>query len=207
MDARELAEACDLHVTTTRFHLDELKEAGLVTVHREERAVRGRPRILYSAVCFAGPGSSHARGYQQLAEVLASHWEDDSSTPVAERARRAGREWARQEVAEVVPSEAPSVAEVAAQINSLFSEVGFDPELQRGDEESRIVMHSCPFLAVARSHPDVVCSMHLGLLEGALSELGAPATVATLQASRDPQLCVAHVSPSTVHDHKEMTDV
>ena len=34
------------------------------------------------------------------------------------------------------------------------------------------MLRRCPFLDVAREHQDVVCSIHLGLMRGALDELG-----------------------------------
>lgn len=45
-----LAAAVALHVNTTREHLDRLIAAGFVTRQPEDRATRGRPRLLYRAV-------------------------------------------------------------------------------------------------------------------------------------------------------------
>jgi predicted ArsR family transcriptional regulator len=209
MDARELAEACELHVTTTRFHLDELRDAGLVAVHPEERAVRGRPRMLYSARSFGDSPSAGAHGYQQLAEILATHWSDGAKEQSSAHAERAGRDWARQEVRGIAPTPtaSPTVLEVTAQVNALFAELGFDPELQHDNEDVHILMRSCPFAVVAAAYPEVVCSLHLGLLDGALTELGAPPVVTRLQVRREPQLCVAHISPSTDHEFMEIADV
>ncbi len=209
MDIRQLAETSGLHVTTARFHLDGLRDAGLVTVHRDERAMRGRPRMLYSAVCFGDSRAAIARGYQQLAEVLAAQWSDGSKERASERAERAGRDWARQEIRGRAPD--VGVPEVTVQVNALFAELGFDPELKHDGDGTRILMRSCPFAAVAGLHPDVVCSLHLGLLDGALAELGAPNTVTSLQVRSEPQLCVAHVTPGSPawaeRPLKEVTDV
>ncbi|MGH3802296.1 MAG: LytTR family transcriptional regulator DNA-binding domain-containing protein [Pseudonocardiaceae bacterium] len=49
MDARELSAACGLHVSTVRFHLDVLSEAGLIRSRPESSRSRGRPRLLYTA--------------------------------------------------------------------------------------------------------------------------------------------------------------
>lgn len=209
MDARELAESAGLHVTTTRFHLDELRAAGLVSVYPEERGMRGRPRMLYSAVCSGDPQAAIARGYQQLAEVLATQWSDGSKERASERAEQAGRDWARREI-RTTAARTTDVPEVTVQINALFAELGFDPELQRDHEGLHILMHSCPFASVAGLHPDVVCSLHLGLLDGALAELGAKNTVTSLQAHSEPQLCIAHVAtaPAAAKSTlKEVADV
>jgi predicted ArsR family transcriptional regulator len=58
----------------------------------------------------------------------------------------------------------------------LLVELGFTPRLrhvapstsvQAGDE-LHLQLHACPFVEVARDHPDVVCALHLGLLRGAV---------------------------------------
>jgi len=47
--ASQLAQQAGLHVTTVRFHLDVLRQAGLVESRTQPRASIGRPRIVYSA--------------------------------------------------------------------------------------------------------------------------------------------------------------
>jgi predicted ArsR family transcriptional regulator len=44
---------------------------------------------------------------------------------------------------------------------------------------------------VAGEHRDVVCAVHLGLMQGALAELRAPFTAARLKPFVGPSLCVA----------------
>ena len=75
-------------------------------------------------------------------------------------------------------------------------EIGFRPELERGTRGRRILMRPCPFLELARRHQDVVCPIHLGLMRGALAELGASATTATLDPFVRPDLCVAGLAPA-----------
>jgi predicted ArsR family transcriptional regulator len=58
-------------------------------------------------------------------------------------------------------------------------------------------MQPCPFLELARRHPDVVCPIHLGLMRGALAELGGALTATSLEPFRTESLCVAHLAPAT----------
>ena len=78
------------------------------------------------------------------------------------------------------------------QVMALFTEMGFDPELADESGGQRILLHACPFVGVARAHPEVVCTLRLGLLRGALEHLAAPPLDARLVPFAEPGLCVAH---------------
>jgi predicted ArsR family transcriptional regulator len=182
--ARDLADEVGLHLTTVRAHLRVLIEAGLVAAAPEERGAPGRPRVLYRAVEREADGG----GYRLLAEVLAGQLAA-SGQDASARATKAGRAWGRYLMAQ--PPFPRMTAEAAyGELHTLFDRLGFEPE--RGDG-SRMLLHRCPFLAVAMRHPDVVCAVHLGLLEGALDALGGPLTAERLDPLVEPSLCVAHL--------------
>jgi predicted ArsR family transcriptional regulator len=67
--------------------------------------------------------------------------------------------------------------------------------------EGRIGLRRCPFQEVARQHPDVVCALHLGLMQGALEELRAPVTASRLEPFAQPGLCIAHLGPAADSPH------
>jgi hypothetical protein len=46
---------------------------------------------------------------------------------------------------------------------------------------------------VAGDHQSVVCSAHLGLIKGALEELGVPTDTTTIEPFVTPTLCIAHL--------------
>jgi predicted ArsR family transcriptional regulator len=75
----------------------------------------------------------------------------------------------------------------------LLDDIGFQPELTQ--DGSAIKLYHCPFHELARSQPDVVCNVHLGLLRGALRQLGAPAGATRLIPFVTPQLCVVEMGP------------
>jgi predicted ArsR family transcriptional regulator len=50
---------------------------------------------------------------------------------------------------------------------------------------------------VAQHHQDVICSLHLGLMRGALARMRAPVTADRLDPFVEPTLCVARL---TAHD-------
>jgi predicted ArsR family transcriptional regulator len=44
--------------------------------------------------------------------------------------------------------------------------LGFDPAVVSGDSGATLAFAHCPFRALAEAHPDLVCSLHRGLVEG-----------------------------------------
>jgi predicted ArsR family transcriptional regulator len=198
LTARERAAACGLHVSTVRFHLEILAKAGFVRSRPETTGSRGRPRLLYSPATVGGPGPAAGRaapgGYQLLATVLAAQWVDTASER-AQRAERAGRAAATAQ--HIAPARASVTAlpmrESVAEVSGMFAELGFEPEVVPEDDGLQIRLHACPFEAVASAHPEVVCSLHLGLIRGALAELGGAATAVGLQPFVEPHLCVARI--------------
>lgn len=58
---------------------------------------------------------------------------------------------------------------------------------------ARIELRSCPFLDVARRHPDVVCGVHLGLLRGLAEQAAAGAFATELFPFARPGVCAAEI--------------
>jgi predicted ArsR family transcriptional regulator len=184
----ELAEAVGLAANTVRLHLDRLVEAALVTRDRAEPAGRGRPRQLYTVVADADVSE---RGYRELARLLADTLA--AVGPAAEQAAVAtGQTWG----AGLIDQDAAGATESRtvdgpAQVVALMDELGFEPELR--DDGSAVEMHHCPFRQVAQRHSDVVCALHLGLMQGALRRLGSPVDATRLQPFVTPRTCLAHL--------------
>ncbi|WP_445189130.1 helix-turn-helix transcriptional regulator [Pseudonocardia sp. Cha107L01] len=195
LDVRELAELCGLHITTARFHLDILREVGLVVAHSERGGGRGRPRLVY-LLAERRRGQDLA-GYELLATMLAAHW-DESPGERARRAERAGREAALSRATPRDSAESPSLEQAASQVSARFAQLGFEPEVKREGRQVLIRLHRCPFRSVAEKSPEVVCSLHLGLMRGALEQMGAPVGRTSLEPFVRPHLCIARLEP-TVH--------
>ena len=187
LDAAELAAATGLHVSTVRFHLDVLARAGLVRHRTEPAGGRGRPRLLYEPASAAEAPEN--TGYRLLAGLLAAHW---GGTP-AERSRRAENAGRAAATAQHL-GPAPTVDDALTEVVALFAELGFEPDLTRDGDEATIGLHACPFRTVAADHPEVVCAVHLGMLRGALADLGVPAVASSLTPFVEPHLCVARIT-------------
>jgi predicted ArsR family transcriptional regulator len=191
LDMAELATRTGLHVNTVRMHVKVLQDAGLVLAEKASSTRRGRPRFVYSATDTVAEEGD--RRYRLLAGVLAT------------LAARTGRETAELETLgeacgrDLVDSPAPDATipdeEAVAGLLAVLEQTGFAPELAGGRQGRRLLMRSCPFLELARQHRDVICPIHLGLMRGALSELGASSTATRLEPFVRPDLCVAHLAP------------
>lgn len=187
-DVHDLARAVGLHPSTVRFHVETLRRAGLVVRQEHPYAGIGRPRTAYAAAV-PGPWGS---GYEGLAALLAADLADTAEEREA-RAERIGMRWADRLLPDRRDTET-TVDDATAVVSGVFDRIGFAPQVSKGADGCRIALHSCPFRAVAREHPEVVCAMHLGLLRGSLERLGAGA-VGRLTPFVEPEKCMAEIDP------------
>ncbi|HEY6800035.1 MAG TPA: helix-turn-helix domain-containing protein [Agromyces sp.] len=186
IDALTIANALDLHITTVRFHLDQLEAAKLVQRAHGAEKRRGRPRIRYVAL---RPEDSR----EQLIDVLAGalSQRDDGGRA---RSVEAGRRWA-EELAPTAASDGPGEGDGVDGVVTLvevLDDLGFDPVPV---DASTIELRACPFRAAARDHPDVVCSVHRGLVEE-IMEHRSPDRDPKLLPFVQPELCVITLARS-----------
>jgi predicted ArsR family transcriptional regulator len=148
-------------------------------------AGRGRPRLRYVARLQA----DEQEPYRALARVLAEGL--DRTADPATRALEAGEHWGRALIgpAGIVTDEDAAVARLIG----LLADAGFEPE--RPDlPGGPIRLRRCPYEPLARDHRGVVCGVHLGLMRGALRQMGAPLDAAALEPYVQPDLCLAHLT-------------
>lgn len=187
---KQVAATVHLSVATTRFHLTRLEAAGLVRSHPERAARRpGRPTLLYTA---RRPEAVDAdAAYQRLAGVLA---EELNAVAGAAGALAAGRAWSRRLAAEAPePMVGGATTDPVDQIVQLLDDIGFAPAWS--DDRRRIELHTCPYLNLARERADVVCTMHLGLIQDRLSASGRPVRVKPVLDGSGP--CIVELPTPT----------
>lgn len=189
LDARQVAERVGLHVNTVRVHMNALSEAGLVSSEPLPPRGRGRPRVAYRATPEAG---DEGRRYRLLAEILTT-LAARFGAEAGEQLEQIGESWGRYMVESPPPFGSLTDDEAVARLLALLADVGFRPELENG-RRRRIVMRPCPFLELARAHQDIICPIHLGLMRGALAELGATTRATKLEPFVQPHVCVARLA-------------
>jgi predicted ArsR family transcriptional regulator len=173
LDTKELAAEVGLHPNTIRWHLGVLADQGLVTEAPEHRHGRGRPSIVYR---LTPEGVAHDRDeYRLLATVLTGVVAGDRDGEA--RAYEAGVRWGRHLKA----------AEPECGVVELLDRQGFAAQANG----RRIEMRRCPFYALAEDSPQVICTLHHGIVDGALE--GSGESVDRLDPFVEPTLCVAHL--------------
>lgn len=191
----DVAGQLGVHVNTARFHLDALVAQGTVVQAVEQRPGPGRPRSVYAP----RPGMDRGgiRSYRLLAQILLSYL--SSAEPDAEEAaRQGGRAWGRFLVDRPPPFQQLTGQEATARLTVLLAGLGFAPEPAAGTPApGAIRLRHCPFLELAEGYGQLVCSVHLGLMQGALGELRAPVTAAELEPFAEPGACVARLEQAS----------
>jgi predicted ArsR family transcriptional regulator len=181
----EAAEAAGIQRTLAAFHLDRLAGAGLLDVVFRRPQGRtgpgaGRPAKLYRRSAADHVVSLPPRDYGTAAALLAEVVETlGAEADLEEVARRYGR------------SAGVAHAEDGAQadLEELLERQGYAPYHEGG----AIRMRNCPFHALARDFPPLMCGMNLALISGFLEGRGETARSARLRP-RPGECCVEIVS-------------
>jgi predicted ArsR family transcriptional regulator len=188
----ELADRLGIHPNTVRFHLDALVTQGLVDRWLEEPSGPGRPRTVHAA----RPGMDRGgrREYRLLATILLGQLASTQADAGA-AAADAGRAWGRYLIEQVPPFHHTGAAEATQRLIAMMTDLGFAPEAS-GESSDRIRLRHCPFLELAEEHPSTLCPLHLGLMQGALTELRAPIAATHLEPFAEPDACLVHLAPT-----------
>jgi predicted ArsR family transcriptional regulator len=186
----ELAERVGVHPNTVRFHLDALVAQGLVDRRLEEPSGRGRPRTVHAP--HPGMDRGGRRQYHLLAKILLGQLSTNPDPGAASEA--AGRSWGGYLIEQVPPSHQTGAAEATQRLTAMMTDLGFAPE--PAGEDSSIRLRHCPFLELAEEYSATLCPLHLGLMQGALSEIRAPITATRLEPFAEPDACLVHLSPT-----------
>ncbi|MGH2512732.1 MAG: helix-turn-helix transcriptional regulator, partial [Candidatus Limnocylindrales bacterium] len=220
LGVRALADRLSFHPNSVREQLAVLVEAGLVVRAAAAPVGRGRPSLRYAVAAGAGEvtGAGEAAGdgeptdegpYQVLAGVLADQlarvpqpaaasieagrrWGQWLAARPGHRVRRAGTAASPGSNGAVGAVRAVGAAGDVERLVELLDDAGFAPEPSAG-VDAPVRLRHCPFGAIARERTGIVCNVHLGLMRGALAEMGASIDATSLEPWVAPDLCVAHL--------------
>jgi predicted ArsR family transcriptional regulator len=189
----DVAAQLGIHVNTARFHLDALAADGAAVRTLEPPSGPGRPRTVYSL----RPGMDRGgiRGYQLLARILVSHL-SAVGPEAAETATQAGRAWGGFLIGPAPPFQRLSGEAATTRLTALLDELGFEPDPEPGPDGAApavIRLRHCPFLELAEGYEQLVCRVHLGLMQGALAELRTSVTAARLEPFAEPGACLTRL--------------
>ncbi len=166
----ELTEYTGLNHNAVRQHLAVLVKAGLLDEGVHSAGTRGRPRLIYRLSPAAA--SDSLLSYERLAKVLVRAL--SSSMPPREAGKEEGARYAREVDEDSGPDLSPSEV-----LNRVMSRWGFATRFDAGDVGAdTVTLTSCPLAQAVDLDPRVVCSVHLGIVEGVLEATGGSRLVA-----------------------------
>ena len=176
----QAAEGCDLPRHTAKFHLDKLVEEGLLDVEYRRLSGRdgpgaGRPAKLYRRSDRQVEITLPQRHYELAGKILAEAAERAArdGEPILDAIDRAAAEAGRLLGTTAAREGSAPLDQVAA----VLAAHGYEPRVTEG----AATLANCPFHALARDHPALVCGMNLHLIAALLTELGHPGLRAELR--------------------------
>jgi predicted ArsR family transcriptional regulator len=182
MTLDQLTDAVRLSPSTLRFHLTRLIARHAVEAVPRPRAGRGRPPMAYRAL--APQRADDDAGYRALADLLI---EQLATQPRhGDDFERAGQAWARH-LTQRPGQDQDSPPSPFDRLLDVLHRTGFQP--RPDPTRTSIELHHCPFADLAQTRPEV-CTVHLGLLHGALQELGEPRTIRLAPTTEGSRPCV-----------------
>ena len=188
----EIAGRLGTHANTIRFHLDSLTSSGQVEGGYVSASGPGRPPLLFRAR--RGMDPDGPRNYQLLATVLADSLAD-TPDPVT-KAIDAGRAWGAR-LEDPPPPVRLTDEQAIARLVGLLDQLGFAAETREVDDENQVGLRHCPFLDLVQTQATVICPLHLGLMQGAMSNLDTSVTVERLEPFVEPDLCLVHLGTNS----------
>ncbi|CAN5834738.1 MAG: helix-turn-helix transcriptional regulator [Ilumatobacteraceae bacterium] len=177
----EIADTLDLHPNTVRPHLDRMREVGLLEVTTDARGEVGRPQHRYSLAPDAPSLGLEPPTMPLLARMVVEMAHGLGASPADAVAVGAAEGRSRAAAYAAAPS---ALEALVADLDRL----GFDPLVaddetddQSGDEPNDeldddvtavVAFANCPFADIARTHPELVCALHRGLVSGFVEQMG-----------------------------------
>ncbi len=183
----DVAESLGLHPNTVRPHLERMRDVGLLAVETEGRGGVGRPQHRYSPAPDAPSLGLEPPAMPLLAGMLVGV--AAAAGADSEEAAAIGRVQGAAAAARLVPGgdasgaggvdddasgdEAGVAATVCLEaLVADLARLGFDPAVADDEEGVTVAFAHCPFAGIAESHPEIVCHLHRGMVEGLVGTVG-----------------------------------
>jgi predicted ArsR family transcriptional regulator len=147
-----------------RPHLERMRDVGLLDVEVDARGSVGRPQHRYSLAPDAPSLGLEPAAFPLLARLLAGAAAtagvegDDAAAASRDQGRAMAARATRGTCAEA--------------LTRALDELGFDPAVAAEGGLATIAFTHCPYRELAEIHPELVCHLHRGLVEGFVEERG-----------------------------------
>jgi predicted ArsR family transcriptional regulator len=175
----ELADAADVHLNTVRAHVAALEQAEVIVGEQQAASGPGRPASAYRLVDGWGLSSTD---FLEMAALLAAALVRNH--PDRATLHETGADWGRWLVGR------PGRRDVAEELPRALERLGFQATVT-GDV---IRVSGCPCAVVSPDHPEVVCGLATGLVEGVLAASGSTLRVGEHDAHPEDRRCTLRLT-------------
>ena len=158
----DLAQRAGVHANSARLHLGRLAAAGLVRRAKASSGT-GRPHHEWSVAPGALVQGEPPVAYRELAGWLGTAMTSNGMGP--REVETAGEAIGR---AAAPAGSARSSAEV---LEETLAAMGFRPSCERRGTRTIFTLANCPYRAVAKAQPGVVCVLHRGIAKGLIEAI------------------------------------
>jgi predicted ArsR family transcriptional regulator len=175
----ELARVAGVHVNTARAHVAALEAAGVLESAQKAASGPGRPAAEYRLVDGWALSSTD---FLELAGLIAAALA--RTAPDLAELRAIGADWGRYLVGR------PGRRAAAAQLPRALERLGFHATVS-GDV---VRITGCPCIVVSPDHPQIVCALASGLVDGVLAASGSHRRVAVHDNHPERRACTLRLT-------------
>jgi predicted ArsR family transcriptional regulator len=184
----EAGDAIGISRNLCAFHLDKLVGAGLLHARYESPPAkhrgRGRTPKVYEPTGVGLNLTVPPRQYELVGEILAdavAASPTDAKNAASEQAVAVGRH---------IGAGCAHQGREIARASAALADLGFEPRTTANGE---VALDNCPFHALARRQPELVCALNVAFVTGLLEGIGANELRAELRPR--PGACCVRVTP------------
>lgn len=194
--AAEIAAQFSIHANVARHHLDRLADEGYLEIthrrpHGKNGPGAGRPAKCYAATEKEIELQFPARRYDLLADLLIRVVQRLEPVRASEIAAEVGREYGVELASTLDLPEAAGFDSVLATVQQAMVDVGFAVDTNTNNRQ--LLMSHCPFGRTALDHPEVVCSLDRGIVNGLMEALHHATNTVTAPKETWGEACVTTV--------------
>ena len=192
MTVSRVAELFDIHTNVARHHLDRLVEDGyLETVRVGSPSGAGRPAKGYHATDKAIDVHFPSARRDLLNELLIRLVAELDRPDISSIARTVGRSYGLELASEIGASDDAGYESAVRAVALAMTGVGFG--ISPAPDGSGLLTSHCPFGETARSHPQVVCALDQGLVDGLMEAINPGCTTTVKPHAGNDEECVTSV--------------
>lgn len=193
----DLAESLGMHPNGIRNHLQRLQSRGLVAGYAEKGSV-GRPRFLWSATPRAVAEAELPHTGWAMARSLAR------SIPATPQ-RLAEIELSGVEMGRELVDDMGSMHGEEDRVQAALRALGFDPAREDSGATVRYTLRTCPYSEAVKENPEVVCTLHKGIIRGVLDRVQPESAISGFEP-RPPDVAGCMVEISTADETGDRVD-